>query len=191
VVKLKRNVPVQIAAILFAAVGMTACAGSNTISSGDALVGAGPQTVGTLGVDEPRVEQIYRFAFPLLTNKSAAQVRLTGFSVIHVDPVIQINGYSVYSTTDVGDRLIIYTSIDGHIDNGVDMAKEPDYLAPGKPPMLLAPGAHSKYIAMVKVSVSKPVRREHDIDGCRVYYSIGNRRYRQDFTCEFSVGTNS
>gem|GEM_PF-4292661 len=141
----------------------------------------GPQTSGVIGFNKVHVGTTYRFAFPVPQNKIDRPIKLTGAAVQTIPAGAEVVAYPIYSLDEVGDYLLNYDDSDQ--TNTVLLQKVKDYSRDG---VTIAPRSDSKYFVMVAVKMVGPVTQP--LRGCTFSYTMGSRRYRQSFACEFRLG---
>jgi hypothetical protein len=164
-----------------------ACGGSSSpdgIHKGTALTATGGLTAdGVFGYPDARVGPTYMFALPQLINKSKAPVTITGYSINRVSPSAEVTGYFVYAIADTPTHnSIVHTATVGQVDGGFVLSALPNY---AHRPRMLAPGQDDNLVAMVRVVLKR--EQPSMLDGCTIDYQTNGHRYRQTFTCDYSL----
>lgn len=133
-----------------------------------------------IGYPNAKIGRNYRFAFPLLKNKSKESISITRFRVASVPPGVKVVGYPVYSVYHTSGHQLAYD--DSSHEGGPELDKTPNYAAH---PYTIKPGVLSDKYAMVHLHVTGKISQH--IKGCEVYYTQDGRSYRQSLNCEFAL----
>ncbi|MBE4734915.1 MULTISPECIES: hypothetical protein [Streptomyces] len=168
----------RIGVAVAAALLVTACSTLGQSPQGAALEG-GIQESGTVGSENVQVGDIWWFALPVPTNKSAEPIEITGVSLVEVPTGMKVLGYGAYSLEDTEGLALL--------------AKEGEELAPrfaalrdhSDKPVKVAPHASSDiyYLARLKIT-SLPSRSARY---CEFDYRQSGRAYTQTLDCEVEL----
>jgi hypothetical protein len=175
-----RFVLVGVASIL-----LGSCAGpaSSSPATGHSLVAAGPPSFGILGVPNAKIGSVWRFAFPLFSNKSKTTVRITSVRLDNVPSGAKVEGYPLYSMKDTNGYILDSMDGDRNVPKSQDMTKEPNYA--GKPIVIRSHKDSGDYYYTVKVKIVGRIKKH--LTGCRVNYTQGNSKYTQRVHCEYAL----